>query len=187
MTPVTPPARRRNSAETRRRILAAATKAFAERGYTRAGIREIAAAAGVSIALILRYFGSKAGLFEAALTDSINLDLVRHAPQDSKGGAALDGLLAHDVDSTAMALLSAGDAEVRDIIVKVARERVFPVMAELIGGPNAEEKALNIIILACGHTYSTRIAPVGPGDNPETREWMRRTIQQIVSRSPGEP
>ncbi|BBY83748.1 hypothetical protein MPUL_49060 [Mycolicibacterium pulveris] len=45
----------------------AAREAFAAEGFDRSSTRGIAAAAGVNSALIFRYFGSKAGLYEAAV------------------------------------------------------------------------------------------------------------------------
>ncbi|MFE8942048.1 TetR family transcriptional regulator [Streptomyces sp. NPDC007872] len=48
---------------TRERLLAAASALFAERGYDRATVREIAARAGVNQALLFRHFGSKQALF----------------------------------------------------------------------------------------------------------------------------
>ena len=48
-------------------LLAAAQELFAERGYERVTTREIAERAGVDATLIARYFGSKAGLYLAAL------------------------------------------------------------------------------------------------------------------------
>jgi|SRR5579875_2777654 len=59
--------RRRDAAETRRRLLHAGRRRFALHGYERTTLRQIAADAGVNLALIKRYFGSKEGLFEAAL------------------------------------------------------------------------------------------------------------------------
>ncbi len=59
--------RRPGDSGTREAILGAARAAFAEAGYDRATLRGIAAAAGVDPALVLHYFGSKEGLFEAAL------------------------------------------------------------------------------------------------------------------------
>ncbi len=44
-------------------ILGAARAAFAERGYARATIRDIAARAGVTHSLVMRHFTSKEGLF----------------------------------------------------------------------------------------------------------------------------
>lgn len=48
-------------------LLTAAQQLFAERGYERVTTREIAERAGVDASLIARYFGSKAGLYLAAL------------------------------------------------------------------------------------------------------------------------
>lgn len=59
--------RRPGESGTREAILEAARAAFAEVGYDRATIRGIAAAAAVDPALVIHYFGSKEGLFEAAL------------------------------------------------------------------------------------------------------------------------
>ena len=48
-------------------LLTAAQELFAERGFERVTTREIAERAGVDATLIARYFGSKAGLYLAAL------------------------------------------------------------------------------------------------------------------------
>ncbi len=48
-------------------ILAAAEREFARRGYAGATSRDLAGAAGVSESLIYRHFGSKSGLFAAAV------------------------------------------------------------------------------------------------------------------------
>ena len=62
-----PPARRRNAAATREAILTSARRAFARAGYDGAGVREIAAGAGVTAMLVNRYFGSKERLFAEVL------------------------------------------------------------------------------------------------------------------------
>jgi AcrR family transcriptional regulator len=53
--------------QAREALLTAAAQLFAERGFDRTTTREIAEAAGVDAALIARYFGSKTGLYLAAL------------------------------------------------------------------------------------------------------------------------
>ena len=65
--PGPPPARRRNAAATREAILTSARRAFARAGYDGAGVREIAAGAGVTAMLVNRYFGSKEQLFAEVL------------------------------------------------------------------------------------------------------------------------
>ncbi|MER7460450.1 TetR family transcriptional regulator [Micromonospora sp. NPDC126480] len=59
--------RRPGNPDTREAILAAAREAFAERGFDRASIRAIAAAADVDPALVHHYFGSKDKLFLTAM------------------------------------------------------------------------------------------------------------------------
>jgi AcrR family transcriptional regulator len=55
--------RRRGKSGTRERIAEAARRQFAEHGYDRATLRRIAAEAGVDVALISHFFGSKQRLF----------------------------------------------------------------------------------------------------------------------------
>lgn len=59
--------KRRNPEKTKFKILAIAKQMFAEHGYAQTGLREIAKTADVAPSLIVNYFGTKAGLFEAAL------------------------------------------------------------------------------------------------------------------------
>ncbi|MEV4259778.1 helix-turn-helix domain-containing protein, partial [Spirillospora sp. NPDC049652] len=59
--------RKRNREATERRLLDAARDLFGEHGYDGVTVRMIAAAAGANVALVNRYFGSKAALFEHVL------------------------------------------------------------------------------------------------------------------------
>jgi AcrR family transcriptional regulator len=63
------PTRKRDAVATRAAILASARKAFAAAGYDGAGVREIAANAGVTAMMVNHYFGSKEQLFAAVLED----------------------------------------------------------------------------------------------------------------------
>ncbi|MCW2640816.1 MAG: transcriptional regulator, TetR family [Dactylosporangium sp.] len=64
--------RRPGNQDTREAILAAARQAFAERGYDKASIRQIATSAGVDPALVHHYFGAKDQLFLAAIEATID-------------------------------------------------------------------------------------------------------------------
>jgi AcrR family transcriptional regulator len=59
--------RRGSREQTTAAILDAAEKLFAERGFTAVSVRDIAAAAGVSHALVHRYLGSKEQVYKAML------------------------------------------------------------------------------------------------------------------------
>jgi AcrR family transcriptional regulator len=57
----------RDATLTRRALVRAARRRFATEGYRATTVRQIAADAGVNVALINRYFVSKEGLFEACM------------------------------------------------------------------------------------------------------------------------
>jgi AcrR family transcriptional regulator len=59
--------RRPGQSTTREAILAAARERFSAHGYDRVRMRDVAADAGVDVALVTYHFGSKDGLFAAAL------------------------------------------------------------------------------------------------------------------------
>lgn len=72
--PAKEPARAPRNAEiTRSRILDAAEREFAARGFAGARLREIAGAARVQPALIHHYFADKSGLYEAVLDRGLEL------------------------------------------------------------------------------------------------------------------
>ncbi len=62
-------AARAGLSEPRTRLLHAALRLFAEHGYSKTSIREIAQVAAVNPASISYYFGDKAGLYRAAFTE----------------------------------------------------------------------------------------------------------------------
>ncbi|WP_424528797.1 TetR family transcriptional regulator [Sphaerisporangium viridialbum] len=59
--------RRPGSTQTREAILLAATEAFTQKGFSATTIRGVARAAEVDPALVIHFFGTKDGLFEAAI------------------------------------------------------------------------------------------------------------------------
>lgn len=77
--------RRPGSPATREAILGAARKVFGAAGFERATIREIAQRAKVDPALVLHYFGSKDGLFSAAMALPID-------PQEFAARILADGI-----------------------------------------------------------------------------------------------
>src|ERR1043166_2266348 len=62
----------RSERETRDRLLAAAEKLFAERGFKKVTVREICREAGANIAAINYHFGDKRGLYREVLQTAID-------------------------------------------------------------------------------------------------------------------
>src|SRR5262249_39595533 len=75
------------SAPTRRRILEAARRQFAADGYERTTIRTVAAEADIDPSMVMRYFGSKEGLFAAAASFELKLPNLAALPARQRGRA----------------------------------------------------------------------------------------------------
>jgi len=90
----TPEAPRRDARGTRRMLLEAASALFAERGYERATVRDIAERAGVNQALLFRYFGSKKALFGEVVSHD-GLEQLHTTPPRELFETALRGMLGH--------------------------------------------------------------------------------------------
>ena len=89
--------RSRDAASTRRLLLNAARRRFARDGYATTTVRDIAADAGVNVALINRYFTSKEGLFEHCLR-RVGEDLGRPAGSTATIEHTLEKMLARVAD-----------------------------------------------------------------------------------------
>ncbi len=89
-------ARAEAAASTHTRILEVAIRQFSERFYDEVSLAEVAREAGVTVQTVLRRFGSKEGLTEAAT--ALGVERVRAERWSSPPGdlhAAVRGLLAH--------------------------------------------------------------------------------------------
>ena len=77
--------RMRSSSGTKAAILAAARTRFAAEGYRSASIRAVARDVGVDAALVVRYFGSKPGLFAAATDIDLRVPDLTDVPAAEHG------------------------------------------------------------------------------------------------------
>ena len=75
------------SQATRDRILRAARILFGELGFERTTVRLVAARASIHPSLVMRYFGSKEGLFAAAVKFSLRLPDLSDVMQKKRGEA----------------------------------------------------------------------------------------------------
>jgi AcrR family transcriptional regulator len=139
--------RRLPPAERRALIVAAAGRLFGERGYDRARLDQIAAAAGVTKPILYRHFPSKRALY-LALLERHRDDLAsfpRYLPARGPAEQRVRGVLEIWLDyveahSYAWQMLfrdSGGGEEIRSFRLEVharAREVLAAVIAELSGG-----------------------------------------------------
>jgi AcrR family transcriptional regulator len=178
---------RRDAATTRARILEAAQHAFSETGYSHTGIREIARLAGTSSTLVLRYYGSKTGLFEAALTAAIPIDSVLSLPRRGFGHVLAERLLdpANAIRPPLMIALAAGDPEAAAIAARVFEARSIVPVAQWLGEPDGRARALELAMLATGLVSYMRQLPLPQASAPERAHivsWFAQAVQAIIDR-----
>lgn len=133
------------SAGTRLAILDAARSAFAACGYEQTTIRAVAAAAGVDASMVMRYFGSKAGLFAVAATADLTVPDLREVPPAERGEVLVRHLVDRWEDTSRddeLILLlrtavtsEAVAAQLQDVLARLV---TGPVAA--LGGENAAER-----------------------------------------------
>lgn len=152
--PDTDRTRVRDREATRQRILDSARELFTAEGYAQVSSRRIAAAAGVNVALINRYFGAKRGLLaeviaeEAVFPKILEGDpeglprrLAEHVVHRSLGeGTPLQRALEY----------SASDPDLRQVHKERVKSAILEPLAAYIGGPSARARASLVVSLLLG-------------------------------------
>ena len=156
--PTSPAQATRSSADTKARIIAVAQGVFAAKGYSHAGLREIATMAEVAPSLVIKYFGTKARLFEEALGEAIIPIPLFQRDRARLGEQVVASVLdrAAPMHAPAMIALALGDPESRAIVQRVVDDRIVAPMAEWIGADRAKAKALNLLAMTTGFSIFHR-------------------------------
>ena len=186
--------RRPGESGTREAKLAAARSAFAELGYDRATIRGVAATAGVDPALVIHYFVSKEGLFEAALElpvrpadvfargaaagpDQLGATVVRtflEAWEPPESRVRLQAMLRSAMtNETAMAMI-------RDLLVR----EVFGPITQTLGVPDAQLRATLVGSQFIGLAimrFVGRIEPLASASIDELVAAVGPTVQRYLT------
>jgi AcrR family transcriptional regulator len=134
--------RRRDAAATRLALLDAAGKLFAERGFDRTTVRDIAKLAGANQSLLFRYFGSKEALFEAVIARSGREQLAA-TPPERLFSTSLRSVLEPGRQNRALEtyLRSSGSDGVAAAIRQEVGREYAEVLATLTDAPDAELRA----------------------------------------------
>lgn len=174
----------RGSAATKARIIAAAQQVFGRKGYSHAGLREIAGAAGVATSLLTKYYKNKAKLFEAALTEAVVPPATLQADRGRFGTALAGSVLDREtlMLSPAMMALSVGEAEAREAVIRVARQHILAPMTEWLQPPQAEARAISILMMTLGFALFSRDMQLSESAaaQQETARIFAEALQRIV-------
>ncbi|MFZ5678078.1 MAG: TetR family transcriptional regulator [Pseudomonadota bacterium] len=160
--------RLRKSDATRARIVEAARERFRKEGFERTTIRKVAADAGIDPSMVMRYFESKRGLFDAAMAVELRIpDLSAH-PRDKLGEALITHFLKRweepDADSLQLLLRSsASNEEAADRLRGVFRDQIVALVARLRGSDrDAREVAALIATQTVGLAYTRYVLKLPP-------------------------
>jgi AcrR family transcriptional regulator len=145
--------------QTRAAILASARQAFAEHGYDGAGVRSIAAGAGVTAMMVNRYFGSKEGLFgevvDDCARDPVILSMSNLEAEDVARAFAdaLVGLTSAD-ESPLDGFLILFRSTNSETAARIARERIAETHQRtargVVGGQDADTRAAIFLSFVAG-------------------------------------
>jgi AcrR family transcriptional regulator len=174
---------------TRRTILHAAREIFATRGYEHTTIRAVAAQAGIDASMVMRYFGSKAGLFTAAATMNLEAPDLRPVPPDQRGEALVRHFVSRwegnlSDDSLAFLMRTAvTDPGVAEQMQATFNAVLLEPVTDL-GGPSAASRSALIVTQLLGLAlcrYILRLEPLASLPLSELEPPLARTIQSYLT------
>lgn len=181
----------RNAAATRERLLECARKRFVHESYENVGLREIAADAGVDVALVGRYFGSKEQLFKDVLRKDGG-DWLSLASKADDLSTFLAGLVATKeysetathIERLLIMLRSASSPHASALVQSSFGEDVLAPFASLLSGPRARTRAAVALSVLIGSTVMRTIMKVDlirQDDQGEFREALTAVLAAVLT------
>jgi AcrR family transcriptional regulator len=162
--------RPRRSDLTRAKIIRAAKARFASDGYQRATIRAIAADADIDPSMVMRYYGTKARLFAAAVDIDLRLPDLTAIPRRRLGEALVAHFLARwegdPADDALLILLrsAATDDAAAERMRAIFRRQLAPAVNRVVANPAEATRRAGLIatqmlgLALCRHIL--RLPPV---------------------------
>ncbi|MBV9337812.1 MAG: TetR family transcriptional regulator [Solirubrobacterales bacterium] len=184
--------------DARERIRDAAREQFLAGGYHAVTMRSIAAQAEVDVALVSYYFGSKQGVFGAAMAlpitpaeviaDELEGDMDTFAERllarvlalwdDPQSGAPL----------AALASMALGDPKIRQLVSEAISREVVARLAAALDGPEREERASAFCTIISGVVFSRYLLAMEQFtalDADDVVRLMAPSLQPLITREPG--
>ena len=182
----------RDASSTRDQVLAAARRAFTDKGYTGASVRQVATDAGVDPGMIRHWFGDKAGLFRAAMepTPDELLAGVFDAGPDGLGERLLRRLLvvwdAAGAHSPMIILVrSAVSHDESTVLLRTfVTEQILGRLSGVLGGPDGALRASLVGSQMIGLVmarYVVRVEPLASAPVDAVVAAVAPTIQRYLT------
>jgi AcrR family transcriptional regulator len=192
-SPPSRPGRWRSGEQSKQRILEAARALFREHGYDGTTVRAVAAEAGVDPAMVFYFFGTKQGLFAAAVEMSAQLppaiEAIFTGGLDGIGERIIRTLLANmdKSDRTPLAMLTRS-APTHDQSETLLREfidrEITGRLTSMLGTPDAALRAGMVNVQLLGLTvarYIVRIEPIASAPVDELVTQFGQLVQHCLT------
>lgn len=180
----------RTGEESRRRVLDAARSSFADRGYDRTTVRQIAAEAAVDPALVHYFYGTKARLFAAAMELPVNpadrIDEVLEGGVDGVGRRLARHFLrvwdeaGHFERMAALMRSAPTDDQSAQLFEEFIRRELVARFESVVSGDvprlRAELVGTQLVGLAMAR-YVLRIEPLASADAETVADWVGPALQ----------
>lgn len=141
------------SQPTRDRILSAAKRLFLEAGFENTTIRAVAEEAGINASMVMRYYGSKEELFDAAGQIDFHMPDLSAVNKRKRGVALVTHILnawegAESNDELHVLLRAAGTHRAaRQRLVSLVEEQAIPVIKAVLPDDSDKETAVGLILI----------------------------------------
>ncbi|MET7959959.1 TetR family transcriptional regulator [Micromonospora zamorensis] len=192
MTAPAQPTSPRRSDATRAAILRAARERFAADGYERATIRAIAADAQIDPSMVMRYYGSKEGLFAAAAEFDLRLPDLAAVPPEQLGETLVRHFLTRwEGDETLVALLRAASTNpgAAERMRGIFADQLTAAVATFGTDPTTTARRAGLVasqILGLAYTrYVVRLPPMVDTTPQDLVSWVAPTLQRYLTGTPG--
>lgn len=134
---------------------------FQAKGYDAATTREISDCAGVNLALIPRYFGSKKGLFEAAILPELSLEWLVERDFDYAAERLaltyIDQAQPRDFDVFVVLLRSIASEEVGPLLRETMLKQILTPLEARMSGEDARARAILLVSQLAGLIIYARV------------------------------
>lgn len=163
------PPRAKSAEATKQAILAAARIRFLQESYENVSLRDVAGDAGVDVALISRYFGSKEGLFRDVLHGTRKKEILpAELPAEAIPAYLARLFISQDEDANEsverllIILRSASSSAAAQVVSEALRKDVLRPFAERLGGNSPEVRASTAMAVWMGMTIMRTVIAVEP-------------------------
>ncbi|ORA80201.1 TetR family transcriptional regulator [Mycobacterium malmoense] len=186
-----PIGRRPGNPDTRNEIVATARRLFADSGYDKTSVRDIAAGSGVDPALIRHYFGSKAELFRSTMgwpfePAEISARIARGDRDDI--GARLTRVFFEaweqpDSRASLLAILrgAATHNESAALVRQFIQGQLYPQLARLLTGTDTELRIDVAMAQLLGIAYLRHVLQVEPIASAPVDELIARVTPIVTA------